>query len=198
MRVFVVLTLLAAVVSAFDVEYNTSGTLGTLPTYVGSSDGWGEYFIVPLQNTTGQALLLKELRFPCCGPATSGYGWVVWDDVGDTVTVPAGDATTADYYGASTPVIASGSSAADITQYTIVDVSASNVVIPVDACWCFGYDNTQLGGQVAFNGVITYGWYEGSWDSDQPWGRTALLEFAADYAAALESASWGEIKTLFD
>jgi hypothetical protein len=193
----VVLVVCSIAWAQFDYEYNTSGTVGALPTLVGSNTGWAEYFIVPLQNTTGHALQLMELRFPCCGPATSEFGWVVWDDVGETVAPPAGDATTATYHGAFTPAIASGSVPGDITEYTVIDVSTAGILIAPDACWCFGYDNTMLGGQVSFNGVVTYGWYEGTWDSDEPWGRTGLLEFAAMYEIGLQPATWGEIKTLF-
>lgn len=180
----------------FDFEYNTSGSIGMLPTYVGSNTGWAEYFIVPVHNTTGQDLLIQELRFPCCGPTTSTYGWVVWTDLASLVP-PSGGPTSADYYGPFTPAIASGGVAGDITEYTIVDVSASNIVIPSGAYWCFGFDNTMLGGQIAYNGVITYGWYGGVWDPDDAWGRTDLLEFAADFETSLDQQTWAEIKTQF-
>lgn len=197
MKALLVALCVAGLASAqFDFEYNTSGTIGLLPTYVGSSDGWAEYFIVPVQNTTGQALAIKEFRFPCCGPTTSAYGWVVWTGLTGMVP-PSGDPTTAGYYGSFTPAIPTGGVAGDITEYTIVDVSAAGIVIPAGGYWCFGYDNTMLGGQIASNGVVTYGWYEGVWDPDDSWGRTDLLEFAADYVTALNSATWAEIKTQF-
>ncbi|MDM7994046.1 MAG: hypothetical protein QUS11_12145 [Candidatus Fermentibacter sp.] len=197
MKALLVILFAAGLASAqFDFEYNTGGTIGLLPTSVGSNTGWAEYFIVPVQNTTGQDLAIQELRFPCCGPATSNYGWVVWTGLSGLVP-PSGDPTSAEYYGPFTPAIPSGSSAGDITEYTVVDVSASDIVIPAGGFWCFGYDNTMLGGQTSFNGVVTYGWYGGVWDSDEPWGRTDLLEFAANYASALNSATWAEIKTQF-
>lgn len=194
--VLLVLCVAGLAIAQFDYEYNTSGTIGTLPALVGSNDGWAEYFVVPIQNTTGYDLEIKEFRFPCCGPQTSAYGWVVWTGLSGLVP-PAGDATTAQYYGQFTPAIATGGAAGDITEYTVIDVSSAGVVIPAGAYWCFGYDNTMLGGQVSFNGVITYGWYEGSWDSDEPWGRTAILEFAADYVMSLDQATWAEIKAQF-
>ena len=191
-----VLCVVGLAFAQFSYEYNTGGTLGMLPTLAGSSTGWAEYFVVTLQNTTVYPLRIMELRFPCCGPQTAEYGWVVWTNLSGMVP-PAGDPTTAQYYGQFTPAIPSGGSAGDITEYTIVDVSSAEIVIPADGYWCFGYDNTQLGGQDYFNGVVTYGWYEGSWDPDQGWGRTDLLEFAAYYRMSLDQATWAQIKASF-
>ncbi|HOZ17773.1 MAG TPA: hypothetical protein PLF04_05510 [Candidatus Fermentibacter daniensis] len=192
-----VLCVVGLAFAQFSYEYNTGGTLGMLPTLAGSSTGWAEYFVVTLQNTTVYPLRIMELRFPCCGPQTSAYGWVVWTGLSGLVP-PAGDPTTAQYYGQFTPAIPSGGSASDITEYTVVDLSLEEmIIIAPGEYWCFGYDNTQLGGQTTFNGVVTYGWYEGSWDSDQPWGRTGLLEFAAYYWMSLDQATWAQIKASF-
>ncbi len=37
----------------YDFQYNTGGVLDFVPTTGGSSDGWGEWFIVTVYNDTG-------------------------------------------------------------------------------------------------------------------------------------------------
>ena len=198
MKKFILLAVALVFTSAAfaeDFEYNTGGALGTVPTTGGSSTGWGEWFITSVLNDTGQDLKLMEFGFPCCGPATGPYGWIVWIDVGG-LAPPAGEASTADYYGTFTPVDP-GPGTFPPTVYTYVDVSAFDVIIPAGNYFCFGYDNTDTGGQIVFNGVDTWAWYEGLWDPDQAWGRTAILEVLADYYTALDRTTWGSIKSTF-
>ena len=193
--VIVLLTVVAFSVFAADFEYNTGGAMGTVPTLGGSFDGWGEWFITSVLNDTGHDLVLTELGFPCGGPATGDYGWVVWTDVGGLVA-PTGEASSADYYGAFTPTSPDPSTIPP-TTYSYIDVSAEDIVIADGAYFCFGYDNTGIGGQVDDNGVLTWSWYEGAWDSDNAWGRTDIMEVSANYDTALSRNSWGSIKTSF-
>ncbi|RLI52764.1 MAG: hypothetical protein DRP09_17245, partial [Candidatus Thorarchaeota archaeon] len=144
-----------------DFEYNTGGYIDFVPTTGGSASGWGEWFITSVQNDTGQDLSLVEFGFPCCGPPTGFYGWVVWTNVGGPVP-PPGPAETAEYYGTFTPVDP-GPGTFPPTVYTYIDVSGEGIVIQAGDWFCFGYDNTDTGGQTDFNGVDTWAWYSGVW-----------------------------------
>ncbi len=179
-----------------DFEYNTGGVIDFVPDTGGSSDGWGEWFIVTVYNDTGMQLHLKEFGFPCCGPTTGAYGWVLWSDVGG-MNAPAGNAMTAEYYGAFTPLDPDPETFPP-TTYTYIDVSGRALVIQPGAYFCFGYDNVGNGGQTTFNGVDTYAWYNSTWDPDQGWGRTAILQVKADYIMTpVADSSWGHIKSLY-
>ncbi len=191
-KLLVALLSIALLASAADFEYNSGGAMGTVPTTGGSSTGWGEWFIVPILNNSGQEITLTELGFPCGGPATGAYGWVVWTDVGG-LTPPAGEASTADNFGAFTPVDPDPSTSPPV-NYSYIDVTAENIVIADGAYFCVGYDVTGIGGQVDFNGTDTYSWYEGAWDSDQAWGRTDIIEVSASFVQALDQHTWGAIK----
>ena len=193
--IFLAVTLVfASAAFAEDFEYNTGGSIDYEPDEYGSSVGWGEWFITTVQNDTGETLLLTELGFPMCGPPTGDYGWIVWIDVGGE-NPPVGDVTTADFYDAFTPV--DPDSTGPPINYTYIDVSAENILIPNGNFFCFGYDNVVFGGLTAFNGTVTYSWWDGSWDSDEPYGITSVLQVFANYATALEQTTWGSIKSVF-
>jgi hypothetical protein len=180
-----------------DFEYNTGGAIDFVPDLGGSFDGWAEWFVTAVYNNTGQALKLVELGFPCAGPPTGAYGWLVWTDVGGLVP-PPGAASTADYFGAFTPVDPNPATFPPIT-YTYVDISSEDIEIPADTYFVIGYDNTGMGGMTTFNGVATWGWYGGIWDPDADYGRTAILQVKANYVySPVENASWGDIKALFE
>jgi len=180
----------------YDYAYNTGGTLDFVPDLGGSADGWGEWFITTVLNDTGNDLILLEFGFPCGGPATGAYGWVVWTDMGGLIP-PGGGATTADYFGAFTP-FDPDPTVFPPTTYTYVDVSAEYIIIPDGTYFCFGFDNTGHGGQTYFNGVDTWAWYEGFWDPDQDWGRTAILQVKANYyGTPVEETTWCAIKGLY-
>ena len=179
-----------------DFEWNSGGSIDFIPDTGGSATGWAEYFITAVQNTTGQDLQLVELGFPCDGPATGTYGWLVWIDAAVPPGTP-GPATTAQYYGAFTPVSNTGTFPP--TVYTYIDVSTENMIVP-DGSWLwFGYDNTGYGGMTSYNGVETWGWYGGVWDPDGNWGRTAILQVKANYAGPVptEQSTWGQVKQLY-
>ncbi len=179
---------------AEDFEYNTGGSMGTMPTAGGSNTGWGEWFITTVENDTGYDLALTQFGFPCCGDATDTLGWIVWTDVGGMVA-PSGGPSSCDYNGAFVPADPDSTFPPD--TYTYVDVSAENIVIPDGNFFCFGYDVTKIGGHIDYNGVETWAWYENAWDPDQGWGRTAVMEIYANYASALEGRTWGDIKSSF-
>ena len=180
----------------YDFQYNTGGALDFVPTTGGSSDGWGEWFLTTVYNGTGMDLILVELGFPCCGPPTEAYGWVVWTNMGGYVS-PGGNAYSAEHFGSFVPVDPDPTTFPP-TTYTYVDVSAAGIVIPDGTYFCFGYDNTGTGGQTTFNGVMTWAWYEGWWDPDESWGRTAILQVKANYfGTPVLDSSWGTIKSFF-
>jgi hypothetical protein len=181
----------------YDFQYNTGGILDFVPDTGGSSDGWGEWFITTVYNDSGMDLILVEFGFPCCGPPTEAYGWVVWTDMGGYVA-PGGNAYSAEHYGSFTPVDPDPSTFPP-TTYTYVDVSAKGIIIPDGTYFCFGYDNTGTGGQTVFNGVNTWAWYEGWWDPDESWGRTAILQVKANYSGTpVTESTWGALKSLFN
>jgi hypothetical protein len=179
-----------------DFEYNTAGSIDYVPATGGSSDGWAEYFVAPVQNATGHKLHLVELGFPCAGPPSPTYGWLVWVNLGGYAP-PAGDPTTADHFGPLTPVD-SNPLTFPPTTYTYVDISAQSIIINAGETFGIGYDNTGMGGMLLFNGTETWGWYAGAWDSDQPWGRTAVLQVKASFFdTPVEATTWGTLKALF-
>jgi len=53
----------------------------------------------------------------------------------------------------------------------------------------FGYGNPGMGGQITTNGVETWSWYDGSWDSDSNYNRTAVLQFKGDFIGTTEVGS---------
>jgi hypothetical protein len=179
-----------------DWEYNTGGSLDFVPTTGGSHDGWGEWFLTCIQNNTGYDVKLMEFGFPCCGPATGNYGWVVWLTAG--YGAPAGTADTADFYGGPWSPVDPSPDTFPPTTYTYLDVSAEGVIIPNGGWFVFGYDVTGNGGQTTYNGVETWAWYSGYWDSDVGWSRTAILQFKADYwTTPVQAESWSAVKSLF-
>jgi len=180
-----------------DWEYNTGGVIDYPPTTGGSATGWGEWFIGTVLNDSGQDLMLTEFGFPCSGPPTGPYGWILWYDMGGYVP-PAGPAASADAYGAFTPVDPNPDTFPPVV-YTYIDVSGDNLAIGAGTYFCFGYDNTGTGGQTEFNGVQTWAWYTGVWDPDINYGRTAILQVKGDYGSPTptNSTTWGAVKALY-
>jgi hypothetical protein len=181
---------------AADWEYNTGGSIDFVPTTGGSATGWGEWFIGTVLNDSGQDVTLTEFGFPCSGPATGTYGWIVWTNMGGYVP-PAGQASSAEYYGSFTPVDPDPATFPP-TVYTYVDVSSQNIVIPAGSYFCFGYDVTGNGGQTSYNGVDTWAWYSGIWDPDVNYGRTAILQVKGNFGATpVINSTWGAVKGLY-
>jgi hypothetical protein len=191
MRIVGLLIAAASVTAAgSDFEYNSGGYLGYQADLFGSSTGWGQWFVTTVQNPFTEPIQIVEFGFPCCGPATGEFGWVVW--VVGGVTPPPGSPTTADFHGAFTP--GQGSSG-DPSVYTYVDVSYCSVIIPAGAWFCFGFQNTAYGGQTPYNGVATWSWDEATWIGDAQYYRTAVLQVKADIADALPGSTWAAIKS---
>jgi hypothetical protein len=179
-----------------DWTYNTGGSPGFVPDMGGSATGWAEWFITTVQNNTGSDMHLVEFGFPCAGPPTGTYGWIVWMDMGGDVP-PAGPASTADYYGSFTPLDPDPNTFPP-TTYTYVDVSSLCLTVFAGEYFCFGYDNTGMGGMTSYNGEVTWGWYAGIWDPDPNYGRTAILQVSADFGATAATANtWSGIKALY-
>lgn len=152
-------------------EWSSGGAMDTVPTLGGSDTGWGTHFIVMATNTLGTDIFLSELGFPCGGSSSNWYVWV------GTAQPP--DFSTPDFSGPFTPVDPDPATFPP-TTYTYVDVTAASVLIPAGSDFWFGYENPGIGGQVDFNGVVTYAWYGGAWDSDEPWDRTAVMQVTGD------------------
>ncbi len=179
-----------------DWEYNTGGAINTVPTTGGSATGWAEWFVTTVQNTTGQPLHLVEFGFPCAGPPTGQYGWVVWPNFSNSP--PPGPPESAPLHGPFTPVDPDPNTFPP-TVYTYVPVAGENIIVPAGDWFTFGYDNTGMGGMISYNGVETWGWYQNMWDPDSFYGRTAVLQVRANYAGAtaVGPGTWGAVKALF-
>ncbi|MBN2170692.1 MAG: hypothetical protein JW819_05140 [Candidatus Krumholzibacteriota bacterium] len=179
-----------------DFEYNTGGAIDIVCTTSGSEDGWAWYILHVLTNTTGFDLAVTELAFPCNlgdGGVTMPVEWVIYAGS----ALPGDPYTTAwTYSGDFDPVDTSGTFPA--TVYTYIDVSAAGIVIPNGASVVWGYENPGLCGQVSYNGVETFGWYSGMWESDVSWGRTAVMQVKANYVGTpTQDASISAVKALY-
>lgn len=174
-----------------DVEWSTTGAMDTPASLGGSASGWGYYFITSWLNTTGQDVTLVEFGWPCGGPGP--VDWVVWITAG----MPGAPGTQT-FGGLWTPVDPDGVSYPPDT-YTYIDVSASAITIPAGQKFYFGYENPGIGGQISYNGVETWAWYENAWDSDVSWGRTAVLQFKGNFGGVpAEQTTFTHVKQLFD
>ncbi len=178
-----------------DFEFNTTGYMDCEPTMAGSGDGWGQWFVTVLFNDSGHALKLTELGFPCTGPSSDEWGWVVWTNLAQPAP-PVSGPESADFHGSYVPEVDDGETPPQV--YSYVDLSAENIVVGEGAWYGFGFQVTDLGGQVEAGGVNTWSWFWGSWDSDAPWGRKAVLQLKADFeAVATHETSWSDVKRLY-
>jgi hypothetical protein len=110
---------------------------------------------------------------------------------------PGGGPYTAQYWGSFTPEDPDPETWPP-TTYTYVDISGAGIIVPAGTYFCFGYDNTGMGGQTAFNGVETWAWYGGFWDPDVGWGRTAVLQVKGNYyGTPVDETTWGVVKALY-
>ena len=174
-----------------DVEYNTTGTIDSPATTGGSATGWGSYFITNWTNGTGADVRLVEFGWPCGGPGP--VDWVVWMSA-----VLPGAPGTQTYTGPFTPA-SSDPATNPPGPYSYIDVFAANIVVPAGMTIYFGYENPGIGGQVPTNGVETWAWWNGAWDPDSGWNRTAVLQLKANYlGVAAEPSTLSQIKALFD
>jgi hypothetical protein len=177
-----------------DFEYNTGGAIDFVPEMGGSSTGWAEWAIAFVTNNSGSDLSLMELGWPCSGPTSGPYGWLVWTNQPS----PPGPADSAEYFGPFTPADPDPASLPP-TTYTYIDVSAFGIPWPDGTTICIGYDNTGMEGMTAYNGVETYGWYGGIWDADSAYGRTAILQVKANISGGTPTwqSTWGKVKALY-
>ncbi len=181
--------------SRSDFEFNSSGVMNSPATMAGSAEGWGEWFVTTLQNDSGHPLRLTELAFPCTGPPTGNWGWLVWADLGGPGPPHLGPAS-ADFKGVFTPALDDSLSPPAI--YTSVDLESVEIIIGEGSWFAFGYDVTHLGGQIASGGPETWAWFGNAWDPDSQWGRAAILQIRADYeAVATGRSSWSDLKRLY-
>ncbi|MBN2170693.1 MAG: hypothetical protein JW819_05145 [Candidatus Krumholzibacteriota bacterium] len=178
-----------------DFEYNTGGAIDVIPTLGGSASGWAWYILHVLTNSTGHDLWVKELGFPCnmgTGEVTWPVEWVFY--AGGLPGDPYATAWT--FSGDFTPV--DTGTTLPPTIYTYIDVEADMVILPNGSSWAWGYENPGYCGQVSYNGVETWGWWSGLWESDVSWGRTAVLQIKADYyTTPVQDATISAVKALF-
>jgi hypothetical protein len=185
-----VLLSLTCTALASDVEYSTAGAMDTPATLGGDRDGWGTEFVTRWDNDTGQDVVLEEFGWPCGG--WWAQFWYVWI----TDTIPD-DPYTLEYYGTFV------SESDDDTEwppstYTYVDVSEEGIVVPAGASMYFGYSNPGMAGQVAFNGVETFSWFEDAWDLDGDFGRTTILQFRGSFAVTAATGALPRSVTIRD
>jgi FlgD Ig-like domain len=174
--VFIALFLLPSISLAADVEYSTTGVMDTPATMGGDRDGWGTEFITCWDNTTGNDVTIDEFGWPC-GGFWSQF-WYVW--ITDNLPV---DPYTLQFYG-SFVATSEDDTEWPPSQYTYIDMSDENIVIPAGATMYFGYGNPGMGGQIGFNGVETWSWLDDNWDMDGDFGRTAVMQFKGTFALA--------------
>lgn len=180
--------LLASPALASDVEYSTTGAMDTPATLGGDRDGWGTDFITRWDNDTGHDVLIEEFGWPCGG--WWSQFWYVWI----TDALPP-DPYTLQYFG-SFVAASEDDSEWPPSTYTYVDVAAEDIVVPAGASMVFGYGNPGMGGQIGFNGVETFSWYEEAWDMDGDFGRTAVMQFRGSFGAVGAGAAPGAVALL--
>ena len=161
---------------ASDVEYSTTGTMDTPATKGGDRDGWGTEFLTRWDNNTGSDVFIEELAWPCGG--WWAQFWYVW-----ITDIMPSDPYTLEYYGSFV------ATSEDDTEwppslYTYIDVKSEGMVVPAGATMYFGYSNPGMAGQIAFNGVETFSWFDESWDMDGNFGRTAVMQFKGTFGAS--------------
>ena len=191
--------ILPSIVNAQVWEWNSGGTIDCVPTFGATWDGWGEWFITTIYNDTGYDIGISKFGFPCNYGDGSGPNqdvWcALWYNVGG-LHAPPGDYTSADEYFDFDPVDDGDTSPPII--YSYVDIADTEyITINENTYFCFGYKNPGLGGQIDYNGVVTWSWHNNRWGTDGKKGRTAILQFKGGYITGIESTSLGTIKASF-
>ncbi len=183
-----------------DVEYNTGGAMFTPATTAGNASGWAYYTMNVYTNGAAQDIEFLELGFPTnensADPIVMPVEWNI--DLNNNDVYSVADPYTHAWDGVGTFTPTGVIDTSPPTVYSVVDVSAANLVLPAGASMVWGYENAGLCGQITFNGVETIGWYVSFWDSDEPYGRTGLQQFTADYlTTATEEATLSQVKSLY-
>jgi len=156
-----------------DVMFNTAGTMDISATQGGDYEGWGTHFIGRWTNSTGEGVSVSEFGWPCGGFWVAS--WYVW--ISETLPGAPG---TQDFKGS---FLAASEDETEYppSLYTYVDVANEGIEIPAGSTMYFGYSNPGMGGQITTNGVETWSWYDGIWDSDSAYNRTAVLQFKGNF-----------------
>ncbi len=149
-------------------EYSTCGEIWCIPTLGGSQSGWAGWSIAHLWFELDT--VLDHLDVPVCGPPTGSYGWVLWLD---TPFPPPDGPWSAQYHGEFVPWCADPWTYPP-TQYT--DVHLPWICVPAGSSVVFGFENTGMQGMIPFNGIETFGWWNGQWTSDAHYGRTTVIQ----------------------
>jgi len=183
-----------------DVEYNTGGAMFTPSTLNGSASGWAYYTMAVYTNAAAQDIEFLELGFPTneysSDPIAMPVEWNIDLNNNSVLSIVNPYSHAWDGVGTFYPTGAADTSPPD--TYTVVDISANNLVLPAGVAMVWGYENAGLCGQIDYNGVETVGWYVSYWDSDAPYGRTGLQQFTADYlTTAAEEATVSQVKSLY-
>lgn len=183
-----------------DVEFNTGGTMFFAPTTNGSASGWSFYIAHVYTNAGTMDLGLLELGFPTneysTDPIAIPVDWTIDLDNADVLSIADPYTYAWDGLGTFTPAGVIDTSPPD--TYTIVDVSGESLILGAGQSMVWGYENAGLCGQTDFNGEITWGLYQGFWDDDSLYGRTALMQFTGDYiTTASEDNSLSSVKSLY-
>jgi hypothetical protein len=176
-----------------DVWYNTTGVLDGAATLGGSDTGWGPYFIATWVNDTGMDVTLTEFGWPCNGGGGTAL-WYYW--LSETLPGAVGTAHVTGLY----TIVNPSPDEFPPSTYSYADVSAEGLVVPAGnrIYWGYAVPAPGIGGQVNFNGVVTWAWYLGAWDPDSDWGRTAVLQLKGTTGViANDNASLSQVKSLF-
>ncbi len=185
---------------ARDIRFNTGGEMFTPATANGSASGWSYYILHEYVPTSSFWWNIETFGFPTnqysSDPIEMPVEWVADSWVGDIYAIDNPYSYPwpwrGDFYPAGDP----DTSPPD--TYTIVNVLGLGVYVAWDQTFVWGYENAGLCGQVSYNGVETIGWYVSYWDSDAPYGRTALMQFTAiGVWSPIEQRSLSAIKSLY-
>jgi hypothetical protein len=185
-----------------NLYFNTGGAAFTPPTIGGSASGWAYYVVHEYHCSDDHNWYVFTFDFPTneysTDPIAIPVEWVADCNVGSIEAILSPYSHDWQWRGTFYPAGAPDTSPPD--TYTRVWPLDSGAVIyfgPQHPTMVWGYENAGLCGMISYNGVETVGWYVNYWDSDAPYGRTALLQFIADYSTPTESRSMSAIKSLY-
>ena len=180
----------------YALEFSTGGAWDYIGPLGGNASGWCYYQLHEYTNETGGDLLIAE------------YGYPTAENSGDPIPLPVEwvVALTASVFDIADPYTYAWNFSGDFmptapiddpTVFSVIDVTGEGIVLPAGGTMVWGCENAGIINQDYFNGVVTYGWYSGIWESDEPWGRTGIQQFGAGAGTAALDASMGSVKALY-
>ncbi len=158
----------------FDFEYNTTGVLDQVATHISTAPSY-LYVSATIENDSGNWLRLRNISFPAMemnrGP---DWRWFIWTgmETGGQPPGPPGSWTYSNIFPPPT----------DIFTYTVIPLSAYEIIIPPGEFFSVGYE-CALGGAGLYKipSADTYRWNGASWNSVEDSGFTVIMQVMADY-----------------